>query len=588
MKSLKPVFVFLLIFILKDVLSQENQIEIKQRALFLTNISSSFKWDKANRNENFIFGIYKDKALYNEVLSISKTRKINGIKITPKLISNTYQIRNLDLIYADKSNGDIAFEILNKINTQHILFVGENFKFQECHVNLLFIDSEFIYEINKNRLANSGFTVSNELSNESIESSSKWYALYNQSDKNLSIEKKYNRRLKKEIAAQEKQIKSLASIADSLYKEINVLQTSKRKIIEELTSQRALFDTLQIEIEQLKENELTYRKKISVQLDSLSALKKEIKRQEKILENIKASSAKKTEQIKLQQQSIKTKDSVINRQNYLLLLIVTILIFSLLIAALLFRSNRLKKRNNLLLIQKNKQIQQRKKEMEQFAYAASHDLAAPVNTILGFSLLLSEKGKEYLDDKDLLFLQEITNSSERMKELIKDLLEFAQIGQDGEKEIFYLRPLLDDVLIDLDSDIKEANANMNIHIAEDHKIRARKTEIRRLIQNLLTNALKFKSANTTPSITIHCDQRSTTNVKKTTFSVRDNGIGIEDDYKKKVFNVFSRLHSEEEYAGTGIGLAQCKKIAERHSGEIWVEDNPTGGSVFTFTLREKT
>lgn len=589
----KKLTLLFLLTIGSQLYCQENETELKQRALFLINVSSSFKWDKAMKKGEFVFGIYKDKPLFLAVSELAKTRLVNGIKIKPKLLSKTSQVKEVDLVFADRNRGDIAFQILKEISSSHTLFVGENFKFQECHINLLLINSEFVYEINKNRLYNSGFTIPNQLKIESVESSSKWYSLYEQSSKNLTKQKKYNILLQEEILKKEGKIKDLSITKDSLSREVQLLLASKQKITTELGLKTLESQRLKNKIEAqkskitiLKNNEESYRVKISLQIDSLNSLKHEIRNQEKILVKIKAINEKSREKIQTQQNSIKSKNTQISRQNYLLFFIVTILVFSLLIALLLLRSNRLKKRNNLLLTQKNKQIEQRKMEMEQFAYAASHDLAAPVNTILGFSLLLLEKGKEYLDEKDLLFLKEITNSSERMKELIKDLLEFAQIGQDGEKESFYLEPLLDEIKVDLHSAIKDTTAQLNVHIPNDTKIRARKTEIRRLLQNLIVNAIKFKTDDESPIITVNCIQVVASHKRKTTVTIADNGIGIEDEFKEKIFNVFSRLHSEEEYEGTGIGLAQCKKIVQRHSGKIWVEDNPSGGSIFTFTVEE--
>ena len=220
--------------------------------------------------------------------------------------------------------------------------------------------------------------------------------------------------------------------------------------------------------------------------------------------------------------------------------------------------------------------------MEQFTYAASHDLQDPLNAAIGFSMLLKEKSEPYLPEDDKLYLDMILGSSERMKSLIRDLLEYSRIGIDNTKEKFTIKEVMDEVIIDLDPRIKNSRAQININEYENFTLYAKKSDIRRTISNLISNGIKYQPVVQVPKIEVDITQIKQKQKLKTQIRIKDNGIGIEDKYKDKIFDVFKRLHNNEEYEGTGIGLANCKKVIDNYDGKIWMEDNPEGGSIFVF------
>lgn len=167
-----------------------------------------------------------------------------------------------------------------------------------------------------------------------------------------------------------------------------------------------------------------------------------------------------------------------------------------------------------------------------------------------------------------------------MKTLIKDLLDYSRIGRKTELTDIDCNFIIKEVLADLDRAIKDSNAK--IHIDPLPKLKGYSTELKLLFQNLLSNALKFRRKGVDP--VIHISATGTSNHRQ--FAIRDNGIGLEDKFRERIFVIFQRLHVQSEYDGSGIGLAHCKKIVELHNGTIWVDSTPGQGSTFYFTIQK--
>ncbi|MEW6569981.1 MAG: PAS domain S-box protein [Nitrospirota bacterium] len=218
-------------------------------------------------------------------------------------------------------------------------------------------------------------------------------------------------------------------------------------------------------------------------------------------------------------------------------------------------------------------------DLQQFAYTASHDLQEPLRGVEGFSRLLSKKYKGKLDEKADEFIEFIIDGVKRMQLLIKDLLEYSQVETKGKrfKPIDTSTPLAL-ALANLQKSIEESEAEVT-HDEELPKVMADSSQISSLFQNLIGNALKFRGEKK-PKVHVSFERRG----GEWVFSVKDNGIGIDSKNSERIFAVFQRLHGRSEYPGTGIGLAICKRIVERHGGKIWVESEPGKGSTFYFTL----
>ena len=225
------------------------------------------------------------------------------------------------------------------------------------------------------------------------------------------------------------------------------------------------------------------------------------------------------------------------------------------------------------------ELKRANQDLEQFAYSASHDLKEPLRSIKIFSELLSARYGEKMEGPALEFLHHLRDGASRMEMLVRDLLAYTQTTTVGESP----------ALTDAEGALSVAMANLTGTIAEtnaaiDHdplpSVAVRETQLQQLFQNLIGNAIKYHRPGVPPDVRIGAKRQG----QEWLFSVADNGIGIEPQFRERIFGLFKRLHTDDEYPGTGIGLALCQRIVERHHGRIWVESDPGKGSVFYFTL----
>lgn len=227
-------------------------------------------------------------------------------------------------------------------------------------------------------------------------------------------------------------------------------------------------------------------------------------------------------------------------------------------------------------------LERSNRELEQFAYVASHDLQEPLRMVASYTQLLARRYKGKLDSDADEFIGFAVDGARRMQELINDLLAYSRVGSRPlERQSVDTSQLVDQVINDLRAAIEDSGACVTHD--ELPTMTADPAQLRQLFQNLIANAIKFHRAGVGPVAQISAGREG----GDWTFSVSDNGIGIEPQYMERIFLLFQRLHSRAEYPGTGIGLAICKRIVERHGGTIRVESEPGRGTRFKFTLPQR-
>ena len=229
------------------------------------------------------------------------------------------------------------------------------------------------------------------------------------------------------------------------------------------------------------------------------------------------------------------------------------------------------------------------RELEEFAFVASHDLQEPLRKIQAFSDRLETMFKDELGEKGIDYIARMKNAAQRMSNLINDLLEFSRVTTRGKDFADTdLKQVLDDVLSDLEIAIKESNAQVNV--GEMPVIQADLSQMQQLFLNLISNAVKFRRPDVTPIITIEYQHHTEFNDDYNTelewqiITVKDNGIGFAPEYTDKIFVPFQRLHGRSQYKGTGIGLSVCRRIVERHGGTIAAQSETGEGATFIIKL----
>ncbi len=230
------------------------------------------------------------------------------------------------------------------------------------------------------------------------------------------------------------------------------------------------------------------------------------------------------------------------------------------------------------LRQRTEELARSNADLEQFAYVASHDIQEPLRMVSGFTQLLARRYKGRLDRSADKFIDYIVDGAIRMRRMVEDLLSYSRIGTHGRPlEPTDCEAVLDQVLTNLKVAIEQNNAVMTHDPLPT--VMADISQMVQLFQNLISNSIRYRGAET-PRIHISAERKKDDWV----FSVRDNGRGIAPEFFRRLFQLFQREHPEREYSGTGIGLAICKRIVERHGGRIWAESEVGKGSIFYFTI----
>lgn len=227
----------------------------------------------------------------------------------------------------------------------------------------------------------------------------------------------------------------------------------------------------------------------------------------------------------------------------------------------------------------NRALETSNRELEQFAYVASHDLQEPLRKVKAFGDLLVETEAQTLSEEGKSYVDRMQKAAGRMSSLISDLLEFSRVTRGTEPlEEVNLQTTLEEILEDLETRIDEVGGKVELEALP--KVKGRKTQMRQLFQNLVANALKFRREDVAPVVRVVYEEDD----KGKRVVVRDNGIGFDPQYADKIFGIFQRLHGRSKYEGTGIGLAICKRIAVGHGWDLVAEGRPDEGATFTLVM----
>lgn len=590
---IKP-FLILLSFLSIQSFSQSTtneQIKRVKRAIFIFNIVEQAEFNDTNSNAEFIIGILGKDRTVIDLKSLSQKRQIKGKPVRVVNFSSIKDITDVDVIYANHNkNFDVTY-ILNKISGNNTLLITEDYPYSSSMINIVNVGNDFQYEINEAMMFRNNISAPVTLRKNAISSIVKWKQLFQNSENTLNKTKTQLSKTKDSIKLKDEEIQSqkqAIGTKDSQIKTQTKSLVNQKNKIEDLIS-LSEFQKKKYSEKLLIEKELDNR--ILKQIDSLN-------NQEEII-GISASKIRRQEVTLTQQQKeindkelkVSTISEKLNTQRTINYLLFALVILALLFGAVLLKNYFATKRLNAILKQKNHTIYtqsatltSKNKELEEFAYITSHDLKEPLATISGLIDLLKDDYKDKLDADAMMSMDFIDKSSTRMQTQIDDLLEYSKLGKSSERVDVNCNDLLDEITLDIGNAITRYNAKIIYH--ELPVVTASKVELRCVFQNLVNNAIKFKKAGVDPEVIIKHKVITHKTLKKPfrQFEVTDNGIGISENHKNKIFSIFQRLHSREEYEGSGIGLSFCKKIVESMGGEIWFESQLNKGTTFYFTV----
>ncbi len=568
-------------FLGNKVIAQSGygQFEAEKRAIYILNIAEQTSGYKQSKKK-FVIGVLKDKTTARSLVRRASKRTINDRPINVKLVENLNHLKGVDVLYVNKSYNLEIEQILVKLNRYPTLLITENYNFEPSMINISNLNGDFIIDVNTNLLAQYGFTASTSLLESSLKSVKNWKELYTKTRIVAQEQEQILQEQQKELKEQRKEV---------VDKDLKIEQEQKRvENLEELTkSQRKKFTATS---DLLKELENRY----SIQKDLVTSKEKELVDQKNLIR--KQSEFLKTQenQIQLQKEILGEQEEKLSLQRKINWLLLS-LILSTLLFSFYFYKTRKKERlfvknlelKNEEIAKKSKILSRQNSELEQFAFIASHDLQEPLHTVTSFSNFLLEDYYDQLDDMGKENLVYIKEGCDRMSILIRSLLDYSRIGANRKLENIDSKKLLNNTIKNFTATIEETGAK--VILGNMPKIKGYRVELGLLFQNLISNGIKFRKHNKTPIIHIYGEKLEKTDVfdSRWQFHVKDNGIGISEKHQNEIFNIFKRLHARDEYEGTGIGLAHCKKIIGFHNGDISVTSKKGEGSRFSFTIQFK-
>lgn len=574
MKQFALFFYFTLYtFLLTAQNTPHSTIKQQQRAISIFNFAEQINWQ--NTFSTFTIGVLgTDPTIYNlNQLSAKRTIKNKPVKIVR--FNTIKDIKDVQLLYVNKKyHFDIKY-VIYKISDKNILLVSEGYDYHSSMINIVNVNTSFKYEINEALIKKEGFTYSPTLKRYAISSSEKWKQLYKKSENENTIKKAVIQQKEDTI---EKQLKKISKQKD----EIKTVEAKKQQLINLKELQKKKIKEKHILEKELEQKILLQQTELLKKEQQLNTTTLKVNQQEEILKH-------KTIEIAKKETVLKNKNKALKTQKTVTFLLLSLLITALLAGFLIYRNYTIIKRLNIFLKEKNtiikekrKKLELKNKEIEQFAYIASHDLKEPLTTITGVVGLMQEDYKTSLDDDGLTSLSFIEQSCSRMHTQIEDLLKYSKLGKSEERLPINCVDIVKNIELDLSHVIKRLDAT--ITYSNLPTVNASKLELRTVFQNLINNAIKFSKPNIPPKVTITCETITEHNTVFWKFFIEDNGIGIEDKHKEKIFAIFQRLHSTSEYEGTGIGLAYCKKIIENLGGSIGLNSVVGEGTTFYFTI----
>lgn len=562
--------------------AQNSEIVDRQRAIFIYNTVRQVGYPAVNTDyDEFTVALLGDYPLRDEIQKLqAEGRTVNGKPLAVNQFQSIDEIDDVQLVYVHSRLGFSMKNILSHVKSKGILVLSEDYGFHESMINIIGVDGEIRFEVNPALLRSEDFSVPTSFQQLAITSADRWQELYEQSKKSLQMEKakvaKQNSLIREQRYLMEKQkvrINEQLELIDAKNLTVEQLQVKINEQGEKYAQIVKAHDSLETQL--IEEKREIQRKKSEV-----SELDDRLSRQLVLLDALE-------KRISSQRELVKNQEAELDYQRKFTLLFVLLFLLSIGSGFVLWRSYRDKKKLNRILEDKNlaienhsKLLEEKNKEMEQFAFVASHDLQEPLNSIQG---LLGFIDESKLDDSGKRGMELIIQSTTRMRELIRGLLEYSKLGRQVPFSEVDCNQVMTNVKANLAQVLKDNEVNLTV--SDLPVITGHEVKLTLLFQNLLSNAVKFRKKDVSPEIVINVSEFIDENDRKRwKFMIKDNGIGIEEKFNEKIFLIFQRLHGRAEYEGTGIGLAHCKKIVDLHGGSIWLDSEPGVGSEFYFTL----
>lgn len=576
-----------------QTMGQDEEIRVKQRAIFIYNFARQVVWQNDSELDFFTVGVLGEDPVLPELSKMTKQgRTIRGHTMRVRRVNRLSDIRRYQLVYLHKKYNYNIEEVLQYAHDQNVLVVSEGYGFNESMINIIDTPDGFEFELNETRLNIEGFVVSNGLRRSSITTAERWQELYQASSRSLEEARSLSAEQEQALSKQEEEINHLNKRINDQLALIDRRNVEVEALQKEINQQNN--DLLELQDRSEAQKQAMVRRE-QERLDQERAFESEMAKRQREIEQIdhtleaqKLLLEDQEYQIEEQKSLLRVQRQELNAQEWFTALFAILAALAVITIFFIWRGYQIKRKANQTLAEKNaaieqqaREIDQKSQEMEQFAYIASHDLQEPLNTISGSLSLIDGQQLDEVGTSSVKFIDDAIN---RMRKMILGLMEHARLGADVEFQQLESNQLLEGVKTNLRQRILDKRAK--VEVGSLPAIYGHEVELTLLFQNLINNALKFTKPDEVPEVHISAQEYVEEANYYWLFRIQDNGIGIDPAHQEKIFGLFQRLNSRSAFEGSGIGLAHCKKIVELHGGRIWVESALGKGSTFCFTIRK--
>jgi signal transduction histidine kinase len=565
---------------------------------YIYNFSKNIEWPEENRIGEFHFLIISNDAdLNREISNLAASQKLKGKRIRIAISESVVIPKDIQLVFIAHGLKDLTEPVFRRIEGRKTLLISDRFEDKRnVMINLIGTKDETIrFEINKANILNQGLKVLPDmvlLGGTEIDVAK----LYKEGQDTLRIKEG-------RIAALERHLDSLNTRIDAAYGEI---EEQNRRIVQQsqaiqgqqnqLGKQR---DTLSRQTAWLAESQGKLKRQQGIlerQQAVLDKQGKEVENGKRILSEQQAKIDEQNSSIREQIRVLGEQDDTIAAQKNIQRFLILILVLALVLTYTIFRSYRIKQLSNRRLEEQEKRIRKlnqdlleraaaleiANKELEAFSYSVSHDLRAPLRSIDGFSQAIAEDYEKDLDEKGKDYLRRVRSAAQRMAHLIDDMLKLSRVTRNKMiPEDVDLSGMAEEIA----GKLRSLQPERRVEFAIQPGMTARGDErlLRIALDNLFGNAWKYTSKH--PAARIGFGTRMSG--QERLFFIEDDGAGFDMKYADKLFGAFQRMHTNEEFPGTGVGLATVQRIIRRHGGDIRAESEVEKGSTFYFTIPDK-